>query len=79
MYPLTDNRTEKEKEFVETRNLEWEIKLKSGEQPTPEQITHALLMDIRAHTHSIRKMLVFFTVLAIIGLVVEALAIFARS
>jgi hypothetical protein len=55
---------------METRNAEWKIEpLPDGSLP-PEQITHALLIDIREAARSMRKMLVFFTVLVVINCVI---------
>jgi hypothetical protein len=52
---------------MDTRNLEWKIEPRpDGSYPT-ECITHALLIDIRETTRSMRKMVVFFTVLGVIN------------
>ena len=77
MYPLTDDRTET-KAVPETRNVNWQISPGPDGKLTSEQVTHALLIDIRDATRSVRSMMVFFTVLFVIGLVVEVIAVAAR-
>jgi hypothetical protein len=63
---------------VETKNVDWQLQpLPDGILPM-EQVTHALLMDIRDHLRSIRKMVTFFTVLVVIGLVVQILVALAK-
>jgi hypothetical protein len=58
---------------VDTRHYDWNIQpLPDGTYPN-EQVTHCLLMDIRDHLRSIRKMLTFFTVLAVVGIVLGIL------
>jgi hypothetical protein len=54
---------------METRNVEWKISDGLDGKIPDAQVTHALLMDIRENTRSIRKMMVFFTVLLIIDCV----------
>jgi Na+/serine symporter len=77
MYPITDDKTEPKTE-VETRNVNWRIMAGPDGKLPGEQITHALLMDVREALRSIRKMMIFFTVLVVIGLIVETLAVMAR-
>jgi hypothetical protein len=61
-----------------TKNVDWQLQpLPDGILPM-EQVTHALLMDIRDHLRSIRKMVTFFTVLVVIGLVVQILVALAK-
>jgi hypothetical protein len=55
---------------METRNVEWKIDAGPDGKIPDSQVTHALLMDIREHTRSMRKMMVFFTVLVVIDCVV---------
>ena len=79
MYPFTDKTDiEPETKGVETRNVSWQITAGPDGKLSPEQVTHALLIDIREGVQSIRKMLVFFTVIVVIALVVEILASLAR-
>jgi hypothetical protein len=59
---------------TETKNHNWKIEpTKEGIFPD-NQVTHCILLDIRGDLRSIRKMAVFFTVLAVVGLVVGVLA-----
>jgi hypothetical protein len=51
---------------METRNIQWQIEVGPDGKVPDAQVTHALLMDIRETTRSIRKMMVFFTVLVVI-------------
>jgi hypothetical protein len=61
---------------METRNVEWKIAPGPDGSLPPEQVTHALLIDIREAARSIRKMLLFFTVLVVIdGVVLFALVL----
>jgi hypothetical protein len=62
---------------MDTKNLEWKIEPAPDGSLPPEQITHALLVDIRANTRllfdireaarSTRRMMMFFTVLTVIN------------
>jgi len=45
---------------METRNLDWKIAPSPDGSLPAEQVTHALLIDIREAVRSIRKMLMFF-------------------
>lgn len=66
-------------------NSNWQItRTKDGTVPDA-QVTHALLMDLRAELRgireslaSVRKMLVFFVVLAIVGFVIGVLVALSR-
>jgi hypothetical protein len=58
-----------EKTIMETRNIEWKIEAGLDGKVPDDQVTHALLMDIRETARSIRKMMVFFTVLVVIDCV----------
>ncbi len=53
---------------METRNIEWTIEAGPMEKFLTSKITHALLMDIREAARSMRRMMVFFTVLVVIEL-----------
>jgi len=55
---------------METRNVEWKIDAGPDGKIPESQVTHALLMDIRETARSMRKMMVFFTVLVVINCVV---------
>lgn len=57
------------KPMMETRNIEWKIDAGPDGKIPDGQVTHALLMDIREATRSVRKMMVFFTVLVVIDCV----------
>lgn len=57
------------------RNVEWQIEaMPDGKLPL-EGVTNALLMDIRALLHQMKSMLVFFTVLAVVSLVLGVLSV----
>jgi hypothetical protein len=58
--------------------MSWEIHLPEDGKFTTDQVTHALLIDIREATRSVRSMMVFFTVMFLIGLVVEIIAVAAK-
>ncbi len=60
---------------METRNVDWKITPGPDGSLPAEQVTHALLIDIREAARSIRKMMVFFTVLAVIYGVVGLLLV----
>ncbi len=61
---------------METRNVDWKIVPGPDGSLPPEQVTHALLIDIREAARSIRKMMMLFTVLVVIyGVVVLALVL----
>lgn len=62
---------------MELRNVDWKIEPGPDGSLPPEQITHALLMDIRETTRSIKKILIFYPVLAIIYLLISFLVILA--
>jgi hypothetical protein len=57
-------------DIMETRNVEWKIDAGPDGKIPESQVTHALLMDIRETARSMRKMMVFFTVLVVINCVV---------
>ena len=64
---------ENTKKIVEPRNVDWQV-MPDPDGKFPEaQVTHSLLMDIRENTRSMRKMMVFFTVLAVVDCIVLAL------
>jgi hypothetical protein len=63
---------------METRNIEWNIEPGPDGKLTADQVTHALLIDIRETTRSIRKMMVFFTVLVVIDCVALFVWLIAR-
>ena len=54
-------------------NVEWEFAPKPDGTLSPEQISQTLLVDIRGLLRVIRKIGIFFTVLAIVELVVGLL------
>lgn len=62
---------------MEMRNVDWKIEPRPDGSLPPEQITHALLMDIRETTRSIKKILLFFAVLTIIYLLIAFLVALA--
>jgi hypothetical protein len=65
--PLTQAEKDRNKAALETRNVDWTLIPESdGNIPIPK-LTAALLLDIREATRSIRRMVLFFTVLAIIN------------
>ena len=55
------------------RNAEWKIEAKPDGTFSPDDTTNALLIDIRGLLRQIKTMMVFFTVLAVIGLVLGIL------
>lgn len=58
--------------------LQWTLDSKSG-QPVPDSaLNQSLLLDIREKLGSIRSMLIFFTVLVVIGLVLMFVQIIVR-
>lgn len=62
---------------MEMRNVDWKIEPRPDGSLPPEQITHALLMDIRETTRSIKKILIFFALLTIIYLLLTLLVALA--
>ncbi len=52
---------------METRNVDWKIEHGPDGSLPAEQVTHALLVDIREAARSIRRMLIFFRVLVVIN------------
>lgn len=54
---------------METRNIEWKVEAGPDGKVPNDQVTHALLMDIRETARSVRRMMVFFTVLVVIDCV----------
>ena len=57
---------ENTKQNAASRNADWQI-LPSPDGKFPDaQVTHALLRDIRESAGSMRKMMMFFTVLVIV-------------
>jgi hypothetical protein len=55
---------------MDTRNVKWNIEPGPDGKLPAEQVTHALLIDIREAARSIKRMLVFFTVLVVINCVI---------
>jgi hypothetical protein len=55
---------------MDIRNVDWKIEPSPDGKLPAEQVTHALLIDIREAARSIRRMLVFFTVLVLINYVI---------
>ena len=54
------------KQIVAPRNMDWQI-MPGPDGTFPDaQITHSLLKDIRESARSVRKMMLFFTVLVIV-------------
>lgn len=62
---------------MEMRNVDWKIEPRPDGSLPPEQITHALLMDIRETIRSIKKILIFLAVLTIIYLLLTLLVALA--
>lgn len=54
---------------METKNVEWNIIAGPDGKIPNDQVTHALLMDVRKIARSIRAMMIFFTVVTVIGIV----------
>jgi hypothetical protein len=60
-------------------NRNWNLKpVAAGEVVDADTITHALLIDTRAALQSIRRMMIFFTTLAVVGIVVAVLVAVTR-
>ena len=57
------------------RHTEWDISVGPNGTLSPDNITHAILLDIRDLLRSVRAMFLFFTVLGVIGLVVGILEV----
>lgn len=55
------------------KNVDWQITPGPDGKFPDAQITHSLLMDIRGSARSIRNIMVFFTVLVIVGSIVLAI------
>jgi hypothetical protein len=66
---------------METRNVEWKIEPGPDGSLPAEQVTHALLIDIREAARSIRRMMAFFTVLVVVidGVILFLWAISTRA
>jgi hypothetical protein len=79
MYPLSNQET-RQGNISEKRNVDWNLIVAAGPDGVvpADQVTNALLLDIRETARSIRKMAVFFTVIAIAALVISLIAAVAN-
>jgi hypothetical protein len=59
-------------QIMATENVDWQITPGPDGKFPDAQVTHALLKDIRESARSMRKMLVFFTMLVIAGCILQA-------
>jgi hypothetical protein len=50
------------------RNILWTLDSKAEQPPTNEALNQSMLFDIRSYLRSIRAMLLFFTVISIVGI-----------
>jgi len=64
---------ENNKQIVEPRNVDWQIMPGPDGKFPDAQVTHSLLKDIRESARSVRKMMVFFTVLIIVECIAQAI------
>jgi hypothetical protein len=55
------------------RNADWKITPDQDSSLSPEQIIQALLLDIRSEARSIKNILLFFAVLAVLGGIIALL------
>lgn len=60
------------------RNAEWALAPGPDGTLSPEDVTHALLIDVRGTLHQIRGMMRFFVVLAVIGLAIGLLSVLLK-
>jgi hypothetical protein len=71
--PLTAAEKERNKTALESRNVQWAIIPEDDGNIPIAKVAAAVLIDIREATRSIRKMMLFFTVLAVINCVAALL------
>jgi len=56
---------------------DWQVTKEDGKELPVEQVTHAILLDIRDHLKSIRTIARYFFVVSIIGLIFGIVGVFA--
>jgi len=63
---------------LQWRNAEWTLQPGPDGKLSAESVTHALLIDVRGALHQIRGMLRFFTVLAVLGLMLGLVSVLLK-
>jgi hypothetical protein len=67
-----------DEQIIEWRNAEWEVKAGPDGRIAADDVRLAVLMDIRGLLRKIKSILVFFTVLTVIGLLLGLLVAAVR-